>query len=73
MQPRPAIGLWLSRRQLSGAREDSTLRCSPHPYIWPSDLGLLEQLTGFELEARHANWAGRVNWRVPVYRLPAAS
>jgi hypothetical protein len=31
---------------------------SPHRYIWPSVLDLMAQLAGFELEARHADWAG---------------
>ena len=31
---------------------------SPHRYIWPAELDLMAQLAGFELEARHADWAG---------------
>ena len=31
---------------------------SPHRYIWPSELDLMAKLAGFELEARHADWAG---------------
>lgn len=31
---------------------------SPHRYIWPSELYLMVQLAGFELEVRHADWAG---------------
>jgi SAM-dependent methyltransferase len=31
---------------------------SPHRYIWPSELDLMAQLAGFELETRHADWAG---------------
>jgi SAM-dependent methyltransferase len=31
---------------------------SPHRYIWPSELDLMAQLAGFELESRHADWAG---------------
>jgi SAM-dependent methyltransferase len=31
---------------------------SPHRYIWPSELDLMAQLAGFELEARYADWAG---------------
>jgi hypothetical protein len=51
---------------------------SPHRYIWPSELDLIGQLAGFELEARHADWAGNEfsaesASHVSVYRLPAAS
>ena len=31
---------------------------SPHRYIWPAELDLMAELAGFELEARHADWAG---------------
>jgi SAM-dependent methyltransferase len=31
---------------------------SPHRYIWPAELDLMAQLAGFELETRHADWAG---------------
>jgi SAM-dependent methyltransferase len=31
---------------------------SPHRYIWPAELDLMAQMTGFELETRHADWAG---------------
>jgi SAM-dependent methyltransferase len=31
---------------------------SRHRYIWPAELDLMAQLAGFELEARHADWAG---------------
>ena len=30
----------------------------PHRYIWPAELDLMAQLAGFELETRHADWAG---------------
>jgi hypothetical protein len=51
---------------------------SPHRYIWPSELDLMAQLAGFELEARHADWAGAEftagsRSHVSVYQLPAAS
>ncbi|GAA2604106.1 methyltransferase domain-containing protein [Paractinoplanes durhamensis] len=36
----------------------ATLGRSPHRYIWPSELDLMGQLAGFELESRHADWAG---------------
>ena len=49
---------------------------SPHRYIWPAELDLMAQLAGFELEARHADWAGgeftaESRSHVSVYRLPA--
>ena len=31
---------------------------SPHRYIWPAELDLMGQLAGFDLESRHADWAG---------------
>src|SRR3954451_22442150 len=31
---------------------------TPHRYIWPAELDLMAQLAGFELESRHADWAG---------------
>jgi SAM-dependent methyltransferase len=47
---------------------------SPHRYIWPAELDLMAQLAGFELEARHADWAGaeftaESRSHVSVYRL----
>jgi len=47
---------------------------SPHRYIWPSELDLMAQLAGFELEARHAHWTGteftgESGSHVSVYRL----
>jgi SAM-dependent methyltransferase len=50
---------------------------SPHRYIWPAELDLMAQLAGFELESRHADWAGaeftaESPSHVSVYRLPAA-
>jgi len=52
--------------------------CSPHRYVWPSELDLMAQLAGFELEARHADWAGaeftaESQSHVSVYRLSAVS
>ncbi|MDG4797609.1 class I SAM-dependent methyltransferase [Micromonospora sp. WMMD1082] len=49
---------------------------SPHRYIWPAELDLMAQLAGFELEARHADWAGaeftaESRSHVSVYRIPA--
>lgn len=47
---------------------------SPHRYIWPSELDLMAQLAGFELESRHADWEGGEftadsGSHVSVYRL----
>lgn len=49
---------------------------SPHRYIWPSELDLMAQLAGFELEARYADWDGSdftadSPSHVSVYRRPA--
>jgi SAM-dependent methyltransferase len=51
---------------------------SPHRYIWPSELDLMAQLAGFQLESRHANWTGaeftaESGSHVSVYRLPTSS
>ena len=61
-----------------GTGKQAQLFRSPHRYIWPSELDLMAQLAGFELEARHADWAGaeftaESRSHVSVYRLPAAS
>ncbi|WP_244302060.1 class I SAM-dependent methyltransferase [Microbispora triticiradicis] len=53
----------------------ATLFRSPHRYIWPAELDLMAQLAGFELESRHADWAGaeftaESPSHVSVYRLP---
>jgi SAM-dependent methyltransferase len=61
-----------------GAGRPTRLFRSPHRYIWPSELDLMAQLAGLELEARYADWAGREFTaespsHVSVYRLPAAS
>jgi SAM-dependent methyltransferase len=47
---------------------------SPHRYIWPAELDLMAELAGFELESRHADWAGSdftadSRSHVSVYRL----
>jgi SAM-dependent methyltransferase len=49
---------------------------SPHRYIWPSELDLMAQLAGLELETRHADWRGaeftaESTSHVSVYRKPA--
>lgn len=51
---------------------------SPHRYIWPSELDLMAQLAGFELEAWHADWAraeftAESESHVSVYWLSALS
>jgi SAM-dependent methyltransferase len=38
--------------------EAATLFRSSHRYVWPSELDLMAQLAGFELESRHADWHG---------------
>jgi SAM-dependent methyltransferase len=47
---------------------------SPHRYVWPAELDLMAELAGFELESRHADWAGAEftadsRSHVSVYRL----
>lgn len=34
------------------------LNRSPHRYIWPTEMDLMAQMAGFELETRHADWRG---------------
>ena len=51
-----------------------TLFQSPHRYVWPSELDLMAQLAGFELESRHADWrsspfTAASGSHVSVYRL----
>jgi hypothetical protein len=48
---------------------------SPHRYIWPAEVDLMAQHAGFELETRHADWAGteftaESRSHVSVYRIP---
>jgi SAM-dependent methyltransferase len=57
-----------------GSRQ-ARLGRSPHRYVWPAELDLMAQLAGFELETRHADWAGaeftaESPSHVSVYRLP---
>jgi len=59
-----------------GTGSTAQLFRSPHRYIWPSELDLMGQLAGFELETRHADWSGSEftadsRSHVSVYRLPA--
>ncbi|HEX4060187.1 MAG TPA: class I SAM-dependent methyltransferase [Streptosporangiaceae bacterium] len=61
-----------------GAGQQAQLFRSPHRYIWPAELDLMAQLAGFELEARHADWAGaeftaESRSHVSVYRLPTTA
>ncbi len=60
-----------------GTDKQARLFRSQHRYIWPSELDLMAELAGFELEARHANWAraeftAESSSHVSVYRLAAA-
>jgi SAM-dependent methyltransferase len=41
-----------------GSDTEARIFRSPHRYIWPSELDLMGHLAGFELESRHADWAG---------------
>jgi SAM-dependent methyltransferase len=59
-----------------GTDKQAWLFRSPHRYIWPSELDLMGELAGFELEARYADWAGaeftaESSSHVSVYRLAA--
>jgi SAM-dependent methyltransferase len=61
-----------------GEGKQAQLVRSPHRYVWPAELDLMAQLAGFELETRHADWAGteftaESRQHVSVYRLPLAS
>lgn len=58
-----------------GEGREARLFRSPHRYIWPTELDLMAQLAGFELESRHADWQGaeftaESRSHVSVYRLP---
>jgi SAM-dependent methyltransferase len=49
---------------------------SPHRYVWPAELDLMAQLTGFALESRHGGWSHEPftpssRDHVSVYRLVA--
>jgi SAM-dependent methyltransferase len=61
-----------------GEGQQAQLFRSPHRYIWPAELDLMAQLAGFELDTRHADWAGteftaESRSHVSVYRIPIAS
>lgn len=58
-----------------GDTRQAELFRSPHRYVWPAELDLMAQLAGFELETRHADWAGaeftaESRSHVSVYRIP---
>jgi SAM-dependent methyltransferase len=58
-----------------GDGKEARLFRSPHRYIWPAELDLMAQRTGFDLESRHADWSGSEftadsRSHVSVYRLP---
>ncbi|MFE7405288.1 class I SAM-dependent DNA methyltransferase [Isoptericola sp. NPDC057559] len=60
--------------RFDGGKQAELFR-SPHRYVWPAELDLMAQLTGFELESRHADWDGaeftsESRTHVSVYRLP---
>lgn len=53
---------------------EASLMRSRHRYIWPTELDLMAQLAGFELESREADWLGteftaESRSHVSVYRL----
>ena len=57
-------------------RRQARLTRSPHRYIWPAELDLMGRVGGFELESRHADWAGseftaESRFHVSVYRKKA--
>lgn len=57
-----------------GAGHEARVARAPHRYIWPAELDLMAQLAGFELESRHADFAGgeftaESRSHVSVYRL----
>lgn len=41
-----------------GEGREARLFRTPHRYIWSSELDLMAQLVGMELESRHADWTG---------------
>lgn len=58
-----------------GDGREARLIRSAHRYVWPSELDLMAQLAGFELESREADWTGTpftaaAGSHVSVYRLP---
>ena len=76
LAPFPLLVAGRQRSRRHREQRRARLSRSPHRYIWPAELDLMAQLAGFELEARHADWAGYgvlrgVAAHVSVYRLPA--
>jgi SAM-dependent methyltransferase len=58
-----------------GPGRDARVFRSPHRYIWPAELDLMARLAGFDLEARHADWAAAPFTpaspsHISIYRLP---
>lgn len=61
-------------QQIADGR-DARITRTPHRYIWPSELDLMAQLAGFELDGRWADWERHdftedSRSHVSVYRLP---
>jgi len=57
-----------------GENREAQVFRSTHRYIWPTELDLMAQLAGFELESRCADWVGSAfteqsDSHVSVYRL----
>src|SRR3954451_7057764 len=57
-----------------GNGKQARLFRSPHRYVWPGELDLMDRVTGLELESRHADWSGSEftadsRSHVSVYRL----
>lgn len=58
-----------------GADRKAHVFRTPHRYVWPSELDLMSQLAGLELESRHADWTdsgftAESTSHVSVYRRP---
>lgn len=57
-----------------GDGREARLFRTPHRFVWPAELDLMARMAGFELESRHADWAGaeftdESTSHVSVYRL----
>ena len=55
--PPPPSGRAVSHHFRFGESTEARLFRSFHRYVWPSELDLMAQLAGFELESRHADWS----------------
>ena len=58
-----------------GEGKEARITRSPHRYVWPSELDLMAQLAGLELETRDGDWSGAPftatsTSHVSVYRAP---